>query len=49
MPFLLEFVAFLRACKKYWLLPIVEMMVLFAGLIGLAQGSTVAPSIYTLF
>lgn len=49
MSFLLELIAFLRARKKYWLLPIVVMMVLFGGLIVLAQGSAVAPFIYTLF
>jgi hypothetical protein len=40
---------FLRARKKYWLLPIVLMMVAFGGLLLLAQGSAVAPFIYTLF
>ena len=49
MSFLLELVAFLRARKKYWLLPILVMMVLFGGLIMLSQGSAVAPFIYTLF
>jgi hypothetical protein len=49
MAFLLELWAFLRARKKYWLLPIMVMMVLFGGLIVLSQGSAVAPFIYTLF
>ena len=49
MAFLLELVAFLRARKKYWLLPILLMMVVFGGLIVLSQGSAVAPFIYTLF
>ncbi|KAF0225568.1 MAG: hypothetical protein FD176_254 [Rhodospirillaceae bacterium] len=49
MAFLLELWAFLRARKKYWLLPILVMMVLFGGLIILSQGSAVAPFIYTLF
>jgi hypothetical protein len=49
MAFLLELVAFLRARKKYWLLPILVMMVVFGGLIVLSQGSAVAPFIYTLF
>lgn len=35
--------------KKYWLMPIVIMMVLLGALIVLAQGSAVAPFIYTLF
>jgi hypothetical protein len=49
MAFLFEFVAFLRTRKKYWLLPILVMMVVFGGLIVLSQGSAVAPFIYTLF
>jgi len=47
--FLLEFWAFLRVRKKYWLLPILLVMALFGGLIVLTQGSAVAPFIYTLF
>jgi hypothetical protein len=49
MAFLLELWAFLRARKKFWLLPILVMMVIFGGLIVLSQGSAVAPFIYTLF
>ncbi|HSV28485.1 MAG TPA: DUF5989 family protein [Candidatus Omnitrophota bacterium] len=49
MAFVLELWAFLRARKKYWLLPILVMMALFGGLIVLSQGSAVAPFIYTLF
>lgn len=40
---------FIRARKKYWLLPIVMMMALFGGLIVLTQGTAVAPFIYTVF
>ena len=40
---------FMRARKKFWLLPIVIIMVLLGGLLVLAQGSAVAPFIYTLF
>ncbi len=47
--FLKEFWAFMRARKKYWLLPIVVVMVLLGGLVVLTQGSAVAPFIYTLF
>jgi hypothetical protein len=47
--FLTEFWAFLRARKKYWLLPVFVVMVLFGGLIVLTKGSAVAPFIYTLF
>jgi hypothetical protein len=35
--------------KKFWLLPIVTVLVLLSGLIVLTQGSAVAPFIYTLF
>jgi len=47
--FLREFWAFLRVRKKYWLLPVFVVMVLFGGLIVLTKGSAVAPFIYTLF
>ena len=49
MSLLKELWAFMRARKKYWLLPIIVMMVLLGVLIVLAQGSAVAPFIYTLF
>ena len=49
MSFLFEFWKFLRIRKKFWLLPILVMLVLFGGLIVLSQGSVVAPFIYTLF
>jgi len=49
MSFLKEFWAFLRVRKKYWLLPILLVLVLFGGLIILSQGSAVAPFIYTIF
>ncbi len=41
--------AFMRENKKFWLAPIIVIMVLLGGLIILAQGSAVAPFIYTLF
>ncbi|HTS47654.1 MAG TPA: DUF5989 family protein [Bryobacteraceae bacterium] len=47
--FLKEFWAFLRTRKKYWLLPILLVMLLVGALLVLAQGSAVAPFIYTLF
>ena len=43
-----SFLAFIQVRKKFWLLPIV-MMLLFGGLLVLAQGSAIAPFIYTLF
>jgi len=39
----------MRARKKYWLIPIVLILLLIGGLLVLAQGSAVAPFIYTLF
>lgn len=44
-----EFWQFLMAEKKYWLLPIVIVFVLFGMLIMFSQTSAVAPFIYTLF
>ncbi len=49
MAFLMELWDFMRARKKFWLLPIIVVMVLFGGLIILTQGSAVAPFIYTIF
>jgi hypothetical protein len=49
MEFLKEFWEFLKVRKKYWLLPILLVLVLFGGLIVLSQGSAVAPFIYTIF
>lgn len=40
---------FMRVRKKFWLLPIIFIMVLLGGLLVLVQGSAVAPFIYTLF
>ena len=49
MSFIKELWNFIRVRKKFWLLPIMIMMVLFGALIVLSQGSPVAPFIYTLF
>jgi len=49
MGFLIELWTFMRIRKKFWLLPIIVMMVVFGGLIVLSQGSAVAPFIYTIF
>jgi len=49
MLFLIEFWKFLRARKKYWLLPVIIVMLLFGALLVFAQGSAIAPFIYTLF
>ena len=47
--FLGELWAFMKERKKFWLLPIVVVLLLFGTLIVLTQGSVVAPFIYTLF
>jgi uncharacterized protein DUF5989 len=44
-----ELWAFMKERKKFWLLPIIMILLLFSGLIMLTQGSAVAPFIYTLF
>ena len=49
MAFIKEFWEFIKIRKKYWLLPIIIVLVLFGGLIILSQGSAVAPFIYTIF
>jgi hypothetical protein len=49
LQFLSELWAFLRTRKKLWLLPLVLIMLLLGGLLILAQGSAVAPFIYTIF
>ena len=40
---------FMKARKKFWLAPIILLMLLLGGLLILAQGSAIAPFIYTLF
>ena len=47
--FLKELWAFMQVRKKFWLLPIVFMLLLLGGLLVLVQGSAIAPFIYTLF
>lgn len=49
MSFITELWKFLRVRKKFWMLPILVMMVLLGGLLVLTQGSAVAPFIYTVF
>jgi len=47
--FILELWSFMKERKKFWLLPILVVLLLFGSLIVLTQGSAVAPFIYTLF
>ena len=49
MDFLREYWEFLKVRKKYWLFPILLVLVMFGALIILSQGSAVAPFIYTIF
>ena len=44
-----ELWAFMRVRKKFWLLPLVLVLVLVGGLLVFAQGSALAPFIYTIF
>jgi len=49
MDFINEFLEFLKVRKKYWLFPIIIVLIIFGGLIILSQGSAIAPFIYTIF
>ncbi|MGA3074282.1 MAG: DUF5989 family protein [Bryobacteraceae bacterium] len=49
MSFAREFWAFMRVRKKFWLLPIIVIVLVFGALLALAQSSAIAPFIYTLF
>ena len=48
MSFAREFWAFMRVRKKFWLLPIIVIVLVFGALLALAQSSAIAPFIYTL-
>lgn len=49
MDFLKDLWGFLRVRKKFWLLPIILVLLLFGALIVLTSGSAIAPFIYTVF
>lgn len=49
MDFFTEFLTFLRARKKLWMLPILILSLLVGGLVVLTQGSAIAPFVYTVF
>ena len=49
MSFIRDLWKFMRVRKKFWLAPLLLMMALLGALIVLAQGSAIAPFIYTLF
>ena len=47
--FFVELMSFMKERKKFWLLPIIVVLMLVGGLLVLAQGSALAPFIYTIF
>lgn len=49
MSFLSEYWRFLRTRKKFWMLPILLMLFVLGGLLVFAEGSAIAPFIYTLY
>ena len=49
LDFLEDLYAYMKERKKYWLIPIIIVLVVLGVLIVLTQGSAVAPFIYTLF
>ena len=49
MTFLSELFDYMRTRKKFWLAPVLILLLIFGGLIILAKGSAVAPFIYTIF
>ena len=49
MAFLAELWEFIRARKKFWLVPLLALMLIFGGLIVLTKGSAVAPLMYAIF
>ena len=49
MDLLIELWRFLRARKKIWLAPVIFVMFILGGLLVLAEGSVIAPLIYTIF
>jgi hypothetical protein len=49
MHFISDLAGFLKTRKKFWLLPLILVLLLFGGLLVFTSGSAVAPFIYTLF
>jgi hypothetical protein len=49
MDFVHELWRFMRVRKKFWLAPILIMMIVFGGLVVLTKGTVIAPFIYTMF
>tara|TARA_B100001123_G_C14474981_1_gene696000 strand:- start:312 stop:461 length:150 start_codon:yes stop_codon:yes gene_type:complete len=49
MSFLKEFYTYMKARKKFWLIPILLFLLIFGGFVVATQGTAVAPFIYTIF
>jgi hypothetical protein len=49
LAFTRELFAYMGARKKWWLLPVIIVLLVFGGLLILGQGSAVAPFVYTVF
>ena len=49
MAFLIELWDFIRTRKKFWMIPILALLLILGGLVVFGQGSAVAPFIYTIF
>lgn len=49
MNFIIEIIKFVSVRKKFWLLPIIIILIIFGGLLILSQGTVFAPFIYTVF
>ena len=49
MSFIIELWEFLRERKKYWLIPVLLVLLLFGAIVVVSEGSAVAPLIYTIF
>jgi hypothetical protein len=49
LSFILELWEFMRERKKFWLLPLLVLMLVFGGLVVLTKGTAIAPFIYTIF
>ena len=49
MNFFIEFLSFLKHRKKYWLVPVMLLLLMLGGLVVASKGTAVAPLIYTLF
>ena len=49
MGFLIEFWSFLKVRKKFWLFPVIALLLLLGSLLVFTEGSVLAPFIYTLF